>query len=64
MITGASPIGLMAIAVARHAGARHVVVADVNDYRLALARKIDYPASSRRALTLNLCAGCPLCVRR
>ena len=40
LITGAGPIGLMAIAVARHAGARHVVVTDVNDYRLALARKL------------------------
>jgi threonine 3-dehydrogenase len=40
LITGAGPIGLMAIAIARHAGARHVVVTDVNDYRLALARKM------------------------
>jgi threonine 3-dehydrogenase len=40
LITGAGPIGLMAIAVARHAGARHVVVTDLNDYRLALARKM------------------------
>ena len=38
LITGAGPIGLMAAAVARHAGARHVVVTDVNAYRLSLAR--------------------------
>ncbi|MFT3786934.1 MAG: FAD-dependent monooxygenase [Tepidisphaeraceae bacterium] len=38
LITGAGPIGCMAAAVARHAGARHVVVTDVNPYRLDLAR--------------------------
>jgi threonine 3-dehydrogenase len=38
LITGAGPIGLMAAAVARHAGARFVVVTDVNPYRLELAR--------------------------
>ena len=37
LITGAGPIGIMAAAVARHVGARHVVVTDVNPYRLALA---------------------------
>ena len=37
LITGAGPIGLMAAAVARHVGARHVVITDVNDERLALA---------------------------
>ena len=37
LITGAGPIGVMAVAMARHAGARHVVVTDVNDYRLSLA---------------------------
>ncbi|MGO9903690.1 MAG: L-threonine 3-dehydrogenase [Solirubrobacteraceae bacterium] len=37
LITGAGPIGLMATAVVRHAGARHVVVTDVNEYRLKLA---------------------------
>ena len=37
LITGAGPIGVMAAAVARHAGARHVVITDVNDYRLELA---------------------------
>jgi threonine 3-dehydrogenase len=40
LITGAGPIGVMAAAVARHVGARHVVVTDVNDYRLDLARKM------------------------
>jgi threonine 3-dehydrogenase len=41
LITGAGPIGLMAAAVVRHAGARFVVVTDVNPYRLDLARKMD-----------------------
>ncbi|MFL6351232.1 MAG: L-threonine 3-dehydrogenase [Bryobacteraceae bacterium] len=40
LITGAGPIGVMAAAVVRHAGARYVVVTDVNPYRLALARKM------------------------
>lgn len=40
LITGAGPIGAMAAAVARHAGARHVVITDVNDYRLDLAAKL------------------------
>jgi len=40
LITGAGPIGLMATAVARHAGARNVVVSDLNPYRLDLARKM------------------------
>ncbi len=38
LITGAGPIGLMAAAVVRHAGARHVVITDVNPYRLELAK--------------------------
>jgi threonine 3-dehydrogenase len=38
LITGAGPIGLMAIAICRHVGARNIVVTDVNDYRLALAK--------------------------
>jgi threonine 3-dehydrogenase len=41
LITGAGPIGIMAAAVVRHAGARHVVITDVNDYRLDLAQKMD-----------------------
>jgi len=40
LVTGAGPIGLMAAAVARHAGARYVVITDINDYRLDLARKM------------------------
>ncbi|BCL26261.1 L-threonine 3-dehydrogenase [Streptomyces aurantiacus] len=40
LITGAGPIGLMAAAVAQHAGARHVVVTDVSEDRLELARKV------------------------
>jgi threonine 3-dehydrogenase len=40
LITGAGPIGLMAIPVVRHAGARHVVVSDPNPVRLELARKM------------------------
>jgi threonine 3-dehydrogenase len=40
IITGAGPIGCMAAAIARHVGARNVVITDVNDYRLALAKKL------------------------
>jgi threonine 3-dehydrogenase len=40
LITGAGPIGIMAAAICRHVGARHVVVTDVNDYRLDLARRM------------------------
>ncbi|MGM0481894.1 MAG: L-threonine 3-dehydrogenase [Pseudomonadota bacterium] len=40
LITGAGPIGIMAAAVARHVGARHVVITDVNEYRLDLARQM------------------------
>jgi threonine 3-dehydrogenase len=40
IITGAGPIGIMAAAVARHAGARHVVITDINPDRLALATKV------------------------
>jgi threonine 3-dehydrogenase len=40
LITGAGPIGCMAAAVVRHAGARHVVVTDLNPYRLNLAKKL------------------------
>ena len=40
LITGAGPIGIMAAAVVKHAGARFVVITDVNEYRLALARKM------------------------
>ena len=40
LITGAGPIGIMAAAVAQHVGARNVVITDVNEYRLDLARKM------------------------
>jgi threonine 3-dehydrogenase len=40
LITGAGPIGCMAVAIARHVGARHVVITDVNEYRLSLATKM------------------------
>lgn len=40
LITGAGPIGCMAAAIAKQAGARHIVVTDVNDYRLDLAKKL------------------------
>ncbi|WP_066965499.1 L-threonine 3-dehydrogenase [Microbulbifer sp. Q7] len=40
LITGAGPIGIMAAAVARHVGARHVVITDINEYRLDLAKKM------------------------
>src|SRR5258708_8341336 len=40
LVTGAGPIGILAAAVARHAGARYVVITDVNPYRLDLARKM------------------------
>jgi threonine 3-dehydrogenase len=40
LVTGAGPIGIMAVAVARHAGARHVVITDMNPYRLALAKRM------------------------
>ncbi len=37
LITGAGPIGMMAVAIARHAGARYIVITDINDYRLEIA---------------------------
>lgn len=40
LITGAGPIGIMAVAILRHIGARNIVITDVNDYRLELARKM------------------------
>lgn len=40
LITGAGPIGIMAVAIAKHVGARHVVITDVNEFRLDLARKM------------------------
>ncbi len=49
LITGAGPIGIMAVAIARFAGARHVVITDVNDYRLSLATKL----GATRALNVS-----------
>jgi len=40
LITGAGPIGIMAVAVCKHVGTRHVVITDINDYRLDLAKKL------------------------
>jgi len=40
LISGAGPIGIMSSAIARHVGARHIVITDVNDFRLGLARKM------------------------
>jgi len=40
LITGAGPIGIMAVAIARHVGAGNIVITDVNDYRLDLAKKL------------------------
>ena len=49
LITGAGPIGVMAAAIARHVGARHVVITDVNEYRLELARA----SGATRAVNTN-----------
>jgi threonine 3-dehydrogenase len=51
LITGAGPIGLMAAIVARHAGARHVVVTDISQYRLDLARRIGVTLAADVATT-------------
>lgn len=40
LITGAGPIGIMSAAIARHVGARNIVITDINDYRLELAKKV------------------------
>jgi len=45
LITGAGPIGIMAAAIARHVGARHIVITDVNDYRLSLAKQMGATAA-------------------
>jgi len=54
LITGAGPIGVMAAAVCRHAGARHVVITDINPNRLKLAKKLGATATvdvTREALS-------------
>jgi threonine 3-dehydrogenase len=54
LITGAGPIGIMAIAIAKHAGARYVVITDVNPFRLALAKQLGATvALDARSGTLN-----------
>lgn len=54
LVTGAGPIGIMAAAVARHAGARYVVISDPNPYRRALAEKIGVTlAVDPREMTLK-----------
>lgn len=40
LITGAGPIGIMAVAIAKHVGARNIVITDVNDYRLGIAKQM------------------------
>ena len=45
LITGAGPIGIMAAAIVRHAGARHIVITDVNPFRLKLAEKVGVTAT-------------------
>ncbi|OVE80453.1 L-threonine 3-dehydrogenase [bacterium J17] len=42
LITGAGPIGIMAAAIARHTGARHIVISDPNEYRLKIANSLSY----------------------
>jgi threonine 3-dehydrogenase len=60
LVTGAGPIGIMAAAVARHAGARHVVISDPNAYRRSLAEKVgvtravDPTATTLRAVQAEL----------
>ena len=49
IVTGAGPIGIMAAVVARHAGARYVIITDVNEYRLQMARRMGVT----RAVNIN-----------
>ena len=49
LITGAGPIGLMATSICRFIGARHIVVTDINDYRLDLAKRM----GATRAINVN-----------
>lgn len=54
LITGAGPIGIMSVPIARHVGARHVVITDINDYRLNLAKQMGATRvvnTSRESLT-------------
>lgn len=54
LITGAGPIGIMAAAVCQHAGARFVVITDVNDYRLQLAKQVSPKVHAVNAAKENL----------
>jgi threonine 3-dehydrogenase len=56
LITGAGPIGIMAVAIARYAGARHIVITDVNDYRLGLAKQLGATRDAERHSTAVLMA--------
>lgn len=49
LITGAGPIGIMSTAIARHVGARNIVITDINDYRLELAKRM----GATRAINVN-----------
>tara|TARA_R110002096_G_scaffold436105_1_gene668153 strand:- start:175667 stop:176698 length:1032 start_codon:yes stop_codon:yes gene_type:complete len=49
LITGAGPIGIMAVAIAKHVGARHIVITDVNDTRLKIAKQM----GATRAINVN-----------
>ncbi len=51
LVTGAGPIGMMVVAIARHVGARFIVATDINPYRLAIVRKmgVDRAVDARRA---------------
>jgi threonine 3-dehydrogenase len=51
LITGAGPIGAMAVSICKHVGARHVVITDVNDYRLELAQKMGATRAVNAATT-------------
>ncbi len=54
LITGAGPVGLMAAAIARHVGARYVVISDISPYRLALAREMGHATLALDLRTANL----------
>ena len=53
LITGAGPIGIMASAIAKHVGARHVVITDVNPYRIDLAKKMGAYAINPQEVSLK-----------
>jgi len=53
LITGAGPIGIMAAAVCKFVGARHVVITDLNEYRLDLARKMSKPGDPVHAVNIK-----------